>query len=135
MVPTVTLHEFLAPHLDMLVRRVDGPMAFRFIMQPTVAIILGIRAGLRDARAGRPAYFFWPAFLGLTRARELLRAAWTDVGKVFVIAFGLDVAYTLTVNRWVYPVQSLLVAASLALLPYLLVRGPATRIVRKARHR
>ena len=127
----MTLHEFLAPHLDMLLGRVDGPMAFRFIMQPIVAIILGIRAGLRDARAGRSAYSFWPAFLGLTRARELLQIAWTDVGTVFVVAYGLDILYALIVLRWVYPVQSLIVAISLALIPYLLVRGPVTRIVRR----
>ena len=131
----MTLHEFLAPHLEMLVQRVDGPMAFRFIMQPIVAIILGIRAGLRDAHAGRSAYFFWPAFLGLTCARELLRLAWKDVGTVFVVAYGLDIVYTLMVGRWVYPIQSLLVAVSLALIPYLLVRGPATRIVRRVQHR
>lgn len=104
-------------------------MAFRFIMQPAVAILLAIRAGLRDARARGPPYFFWPAFLNLSRARELLRLVWKDVGKVFVVAYGLDIVYTLMVGRWVYPVQSLNVAISLALVPYLLVRGPVTRIV------
>jgi hypothetical protein len=48
--------ENLSAHLDMLIGRVDGPLAFRIMVQPAVAALLAIRAGLRDARAGRPAY-------------------------------------------------------------------------------
>jgi len=126
----VTLQDLLGPHLDMLVHRVNGPMAFRFIVQPTVAVFLAIRAGLRDARAGRAPYFFWPAIVDPAHHRDQFRRAWEDVGKVFMVAWVLDVVYTLMVYRWVYPVQSLIVACALAMIPYLLVRGPVIRIVR-----
>ena len=33
-----------------------GPGRFRFIMQPVLAILLGVRGGLADARAGNPTY-------------------------------------------------------------------------------
>jgi len=36
------------------VHRSTGPMKFRFLIQPAVAILLAIRAGLKDAREGRP---------------------------------------------------------------------------------
>jgi hypothetical protein len=63
----------------------------------------------------------------------MLREGWRDVGKVFVIAVVLDIIYQLIVIRWVYPGETLVVAAALALLPYLIVRGLVTRIVRLAK--
>lgn len=116
---------------DMLIGREHGPLHFRLIMQPLVAVILAIRVGVRDAREGRPPYFFWAVFTNKARRRELLRLAWKDVGKVFCVALGLDVIYELIVWHRVYPVQAILVAVVLAIIPYLLVRGPATRLARR----
>src|SRR5207247_668330 len=39
-------------------RRLTGPGRFRFLMQPVIATLLGIRSGLADARAGRPPYLY-----------------------------------------------------------------------------
>jgi hypothetical protein len=91
-----------------------------------VAVILAIRAGLRDARAGRRSYF-WAVLMDLDHRKDLLREGWKNVGKVFVVAFpGRD----LSVHRfrWLYPSEALLVATVLAVLPYLVVRGPVNRI-------
>ena len=132
---TMTLPEFLARHWRMLVGRLQGPLSFRFIMQPLVAVILAIRVGARDAREGRRPYFFWAIFTDPVRRQELIQLAWKDVGKVFVAAIVLDVAYELIVHRWIYPGQALIVAVSLAVIPYLLVRGPVTRILRRVRAR
>lgn len=52
------------------------------------------------------------------------------MGKVFIVAVTLDVIYELIVYRWVYPGQALIVATVLAVVPYLLICGPLTRIVR-----
>jgi hypothetical protein len=41
------------------------------------------------------------------------------------------VIYELIVYRWVYPGQALIVAVVLAIIPYLLVRGPVTRVARR----
>jgi hypothetical protein len=51
--------------------------------------------------------------------------------KIFILAVILELVYLLTVFRWIYPLESLVVAAILALLPYLLLRGPVNRIARK----
>jgi hypothetical protein len=126
----MTIQEFFSRVWEMLIGRLDGPLTFRLLMQPAVAVILAIRAGLRDAREGRPPYFFWSVFTNPVRRPELFRLVWQDVGKVFVVAIALDVIYELIVYRWVYPGQALIVATVLAIIPYLLIRGPITRVAR-----
>jgi hypothetical protein len=126
--------EVLARFWADLVGRITGPMSFRLFLQPAVATVLAIRAGMADARAGRPLY-------GLSVATdrghrvELLKAGWKDVAKVFVLAVVLDVVYQVIVFRWVYPTESLVVAFLLAFVPYLLIRGPANRLVRSRQSR
>jgi hypothetical protein len=129
----MTIQEFFSRVWEMLIGRVSGPLTFRLLVQPAVAAILAIRVGLRDAREGRPAYFFWSLFTNQARRPELLRLAWKDVGKVFLVAVALDVIYELIVYRWVYPGQALIVATVLAIIPYLLIRGPITRLARRLR--
>ena len=41
----------------------------------------------------------------------------------------VDLAYEVTVFRWIYPIQSLIVAATVAVPHYLLIRGPFNRLV------
>lgn len=59
---------------------------------------------------------------------DLLRSGWKDVRKVFILAVILDVIYEIIVFHWVYPVQELLVAAILALVPDVVIRGITARI-------
>jgi hypothetical protein len=129
----MTIHEFFARVWEMLIGRADGPLTLRLILQPTVAVILAIRAGVRDAREGRPPYFFWSVFTNPARRPDLLGQVRKDVGKVFIIAIVLDVIYELIVYRWVYPGQTVIVATVLAIVPYLLILGPVTRAMRRLR--
>lgn len=112
--------------------RPDGPMAFRFYLQPLMALAFAVRDGLKDARAGRPAYF-WSLFTDSAHRRDALRDGWRSVGKVFVLAVVLDLIYQLLVLRGLRPVQTLLVATALAIVPYVLARGPVSRFVRLLR--
>ena len=124
------MDETLARILERLADRVGGPLTLRLIVQPLVAAGLALRAGLADARQGRRAYF-WALLSDPGHRHERLREGWTDVAKVFALAFGLDVVYQIIIQRWVYPVEALLVATVLALVPYLLIRGSVTRIARR----
>jgi hypothetical protein len=125
--------DYLADSWNMMVGRSGGPFHLRLILQPTVALILGIRAGLKDARAGHSPYF-WSIFKSdAYDRRALLRHGWGDVKKVFIIALVLDLVYEIVVFRWVYPVQALLMAIVLALVPYLIFRGLVNRMTRKKR--
>jgi hypothetical protein len=114
---------------DQLIGRVYGPLTFRLILQPSVAIFFAIRSGLRDAREGRP-LFFWALALDSTQRTSLFRHGWQDVGKLFVVAAILDVIYQVAVFKWVYAGQVLIVAVVLAIVPYLAVRGLTNRIGR-----
>jgi len=116
-----------------LIARFTGPMKFRLLLQPAMAIFLAIRAGLKDAREGKPPYF-WAIFTDPGERRAMLENGWKSVGKVFILAIVLDVVYQIIVHRWVYPGETVLVAIILAIVPYLLVRGPVNRIARRRRN-
>jgi hypothetical protein len=123
------MEETLTRVVNDVLGRLDGPLHFRFFLQPGMAIFFAIRDGLRDAREGRPAYF-WSLFTEPGARHDLLRDGWKSISKVFIIAAVLDVIYQIVVLRWFYPFETLLVAVLLALVPYLLVRGPVNRIKR-----
>lgn len=107
--------------------RVTGPMKLRLVLQPLMASVFAILAGLKDARAGRPPYF-WSLISDPAHRTDMLKDGWKSVGKVFVLAIVLDVVYQVIVQRFVYPFEVLLVAFILAIVPYLLLRGLVTRL-------
>lgn len=113
-----------------LIGRIDGPLRFRLILQPTMATLFAIRDGLMDARAGRVPYF-WAIFSEPERRGELIREGWRAVAKVFMLATLMDLIYQYLVLGWLYPLAALFVASMLAFLPYLLLRGPVNRIARR----
>ena len=117
-----------------IVERPDGPMAFRFYIQPLMAMLFALRDGIKDAHEGRPPYF-WALFTDKPHRRELLRSGWSSVGKVFILAVVLDTVYQLLVLKGLRPIEGLLVAVLLALVPYVLLRGPVNRIARGLLHR
>jgi hypothetical protein len=113
-----------------LIGRWNGPFAFRLILQPIVAATLAVRAGLRDARTRRPAYG-WTIITDSTHRRNLLREGWKDVARLLAVAVLVDAIYEIIVFHRIHLVQPLIVALCVALPPYLLIRGPVNRIVRR----
>ena len=107
-------------------------MTFRIILQPLMATLLAVRAGIKDAREGRPAYF-WTILTDPSQRADLLRQGWKAIGRVFILAVIMDVIYQLLVLRWLYLGELLLVTILLAVVPYLLIRGPVNRLVRRFR--
>src|SRR5438874_7616521 len=122
------MEEALRQAWDNLFGRVDGPMSFRLIIQPVVATFLAIRAGWTDAREGRP-IFFWTLARDPIQTRVMLRNLWRIAGKVFLVALVLDAIYQIIVLHWIYPIQALIVATLLALVPCMVVRAVGNRIV------
>jgi hypothetical protein len=115
--------------VENLFARLDGPLHFRFIVQPLVAIIFAVIDGVKDAKAGKPAYF-WALLSTPEYRKELAKEGWKSVGKIFIVAIILDVVYQLKVHSAVYAGELLIVAFALAIVPYLVVRGPINRLVR-----
>jgi hypothetical protein len=108
--------------------RVEGPFAFRLIVQPLMATLFAVKAGLHDARNGRPPYL-WTIVTDKDERRELLREGWKAVATIFMIAIAIDVVYQIMVFGRIYPVEVLLVGFLLACVPYLVVRGLVTRVM------
>jgi hypothetical protein len=124
------VEEALRRGLENLIGRTDGPLNFRLIIQPAVAIFFAIRAGLRDARNGQPP-FLWAVFSNPGHRHELLRQGWKDVGTVFIVALVLDSIYQVIVHSGIYTLELLLSATILALVPYVLLRGLVTLLTRR----
>ena len=101
--------------------RTTGPMWFRLILQPAVAVFFGVRAGLRNAR--RDASESQPAHaLDPTYRRALFRQALHDVGLMLIAGVGLDAIFQLIALRTFYPAEALLVGFLLVALPYQMIR-------------
>src|SRR5262249_3617224 len=113
---------------EMLAGRTTGPLTLRLIIQPTMAALLGIRAGLKDAKEGRTPYLA-TIFKVQESRKDLIREGWTHVRKVAFMAFVIDAVYQMIVFHWIYVIQAVVVALVLAILPYIIVRGLTTRAV------
>ena len=125
---------FFSNYWTEFVARFDGPLHFRLFVQPLMAILFAVRDGSTDAREGRGAYL-WSFVTDPEQRRYLLESGWKGISKVFVLAFVLDVVYQLMVSRGLKPVQALLTAIVLAVVPYALLRGPVNRVLRLTRAR
>jgi hypothetical protein len=129
------IQEILTRQWHDLLARPSGPMAFRFVLQPTMAAIAAIRAGLVDARTGRSPYFMTI----LTNAAERgarIREGFASTSRIMFLGLVMDAIYQFIVLKAFYPVEALIIAFVLAVVPYFLIRGPAARIARwwHARH-
>jgi predicted histidine transporter YuiF (NhaC family) len=112
-----------------LMARIDGPMSMRLIIQPLVALFFAFRDGRRYAYEKRPPYF-WALFWEAEHRRELVGSGWQSIGKVFVIAIVLDLVFQYLVFATFRPIGALVAGIVLAILPYLLLRGPVNRFTR-----
>jgi hypothetical protein len=112
------------------IQRLDGPLHLRFYLQPLMAVLLAVRDGIRDARAGRSAYL-WTVLTDSSQRRYLLEDGWKGISKVFLLACLLDAIYEWIVWRSLRPLQMLLVAALLSVIPYSLLRGPVNRLMQR----
>jgi hypothetical protein len=129
-----TILDLLFRRGEHLLGRFSGPLNFRLVVMPTVVTLLALRADWKDAREGRPA--FLGAFItDPIERRRLFRMALKDIGRIFIVAIVLDTAYQLMVFRRVYPGEVLAVAVVCAIVPYVLVRGPITRLARLLRRK
>ncbi len=112
-----------------MVARPNQGLALRFLLQPAMSMILAIRDGIRDARAGRSPYL-WTILSDPTRRRANIREGIAVIGKVFLVAIAVDIVYQIIELKAFYPNEALFIATLLAFIPYLVLRGPVARIAR-----
>ena len=99
-----------------LPKRLTGPGRFRFIFQPVVAILLGVRDGLGDRRAERPPYLYGILFRRHHR-HELLQSGLAAIVNLILMGILID-----SVAQWLilgasYPVAALVVGPVLITIP------------------
>lgn len=115
--------------VDNLIGRVTGPMHFRLYLQPAMALLQGIRDGVKDYREGRPPYF-WSIFTNRGHREELLKSGVKSVARVLVFAIFMDAIYQYIEFRTFHPGEAVIVAFILGFIPYLFIRGPVNRLLK-----
>ena len=130
---TGDLYLFTERFFQDILARLSGPGRLRFVVQPTVAIFLGVRSGIKDAREGVPPFLWALAFHGKHRC-ALLRSAFISIRDLVAIAILLDVVSQFIIFHEVRPGAALLVGPVLITLPYVLSRALTNRIVSKSAH-
>ncbi len=121
------MEDFWGNLLTDLIGRIDGPMHFRLYLQPLMATAFAIRDGLKDAHEGRPAYG-WALLTDAEHRRYLVKDGWKGISRVFILAYILDVVYQFIALGGLRPLQALSTAILLAIVPYVLLRGPINRL-------
>jgi len=125
------LYLFSRAFVEDIPRRLTGPGRFRFVLQPLVAIVLGIRNGIGDARAGRPPYLWGVLFHRNARA-ELLASGFTAISNLLLMGVLID-----SICQWLilgnsYLGAALVVGPVLIVAPYTIARALSNRVVSRA---
>ena len=118
---------FSRAFLEDLSGRLLGPGRFRFLLQPTTAVLLGVAAGRADARAGRRPYLYALRPRDSEDRGRLVRSAYRDVANLVLAGILVD-----SVCQWLilgasYPGAALLVGPVLIAVPYAAARALANR--------
>ena len=122
---------FSQAFLEDLPKRLTGPGRFRFVLQPLVATLLGIRSGIADARAGRPPYLLGLLTDGEHR-RELMRDGLSTVANLLLMGILLDSVFQWMILGQSYPGPALVVGPVLITAPYAIARALSNRASRSS---
>jgi hypothetical protein len=123
------LYLFSQAFFEDIPKRLTGPGRFRFVLQPLVALLLGIRDGMIDARAGRPPYLYNLLFYQGQR-RELLRSSFDTVVNLILMGILLDSIVQWLILGASYPGAALVIGPVLITIPYVLTRALTNRGIR-----
>ena len=120
--------------LDKIVARLTGEMSFRFILQPAIAVFLGIRDGLMDAKAGTPPFIADLIFSPKDRDRQL-KSAFHRLLTPIIVSTVLDAIAQHLIFGHINPLGAVLVGTFVMGIPYALARGVTNRIASGLRSR
>lgn len=110
-----------------IVNRPGGPMAFRFILQPAMAVIVALHDGIQDARLGRNPYL-WTILTDAHESPGRIREGLIATGRIILLGLVMDGIYQAVVLKTFFPGEMVIVSLLLAFIPYLLLRGPICRL-------
>lgn len=110
-------------------RRLSGPGRFRFVFQPLMAILLGVRSGREDARKGQPP-FLAALLLHPILRRDLLKSGFQTIVNLLLMGILLDSLLQWIILGASYPGAAVVVGPVLIAVPYSVTRALTNRIVR-----
>jgi hypothetical protein len=125
------IYLFSRAFVEDIPRRLGGPGRLRFVFQPLIATILGIRGGVADSRAGRPPYLYGVLFHPGLR-RELMRTAFQSIVNLLLMGILLDIVAQWLILGVAHPGAALVVGPVLIVAPYSLARALSNRFSRRA---
>ncbi len=111
-----------------LLERHQGPLSFRFILQPVMAMLAAWHDGKKDAQTGRSPYF-WTVLTDRQKRASRLREGLKSTSRILALGLVMDFIYQILVLKTIYPMEAIVIAVLLAFIPYLLLRGPVARLV------
>ncbi|MFZ2473367.1 MAG: hypothetical protein WAW52_15665 [Methanothrix sp.] len=118
--------------MEGLIARVAGPMSLRFVFQPLIGLLLGIRDGMMDARRGEPP-FILDLITNNENRKEKLSSLLTSLSKTVLIAVVLDVISQYLIFGQVRITSAIMIAIIILVVPYSTARAVTNRIVTKRR--
>ncbi len=92
---------------------ISGPGSFRFLVQPLVAILLGIRDGRLDSHAGAP--------------MPTLRNALRRIAVPMCVAAALSLVFQFVILKEVRLLPAIAFSVVLVALPYMIARASSQR--------
>ena len=101
--------------------RLEGPMTFRFYLQPTMAFIAALYDGIRDAKAGHKS-FFWTKVDDPEQQHGRMREGLTATARIVLLGLSMDTIYQFKVFDHFYPAEAFMMAILLAVIPYFIFR-------------
>ncbi|WP_431273043.1 hypothetical protein ACQ858_12395 [Variovorax ureilyticus] len=129
---TGRIYLFSHQFLEELPQRFTGPGRMRFILQPAVAVFLGIRGGRLDAQMGRSPYLY-ALLTGADDRRALLRSGLAAVRDLVSMSIVFDVVAQFLIYGRVYPGAAVVLGPVLICLPYSVARALTLRVMRLLR--
>jgi hypothetical protein len=113
-----------------LVDRPGGPLVFRFVLQPVMALIAALRDGLHDARMGRDP-FLRTMLTQPDRRAARLDEALIATSRIILLGLVMDLIYQYIEFDTFHPGEAVIIALLLAFMPYVVCRGVVTRVARR----
>lgn len=113
-----------------IVHDLSGKGQFRLFLQPAMALFLGLRLGIADAKEGK-APFLFRLFSTRHQRWELFKESLSDAAMPLILALVMDgILQYLTLNR-IRLLQAIVVGTLLVWLPFTSTRGLTNRIWRR----
>ncbi len=109
--------------------RPGGPMSFRFVLQPTMALIAALHDGIADARSGRRPYLHTVLTDPAARVERTMEGLYA-ISRIILLGFAMDAIYQWREFGTFFPAEAVVITLILAVIPYVILRGPIARIAR-----